>query len=218
VAPYSGAMLAMVARSGRVSVSVPSPKNSTNLPTTFSLRSSSVIVSTRSVAVQPSRQAHITALQAELIQAGDPTARRLAVERYLADASNPLSGVSNVTVQERENAAQGVVDREARGVMDESLRLSSATLSTLSDVLRSMAPRTGRKLCLLVSDGFQMGTGTAEDREPEMRRIIDASLRSGSVVYSLTSTGLATGISDVTMPALNSQPGLDSMVDRRGER
>ena len=42
VAPYSGAMLAMVARSGSASVAVPSPKNSTNLPTTFALRSISV--------------------------------------------------------------------------------------------------------------------------------------------------------------------------------
>ncbi len=48
-------MLAMVARSGRARLAVPAPKNSTNLPTTFSLRSISVIVSTRSVAVTPSR-------------------------------------------------------------------------------------------------------------------------------------------------------------------
>ena len=51
VAPYSGAMLAIVARSGRASDAVPSPKNSTNLPTTLALRSISVMVSTRSVAV-----------------------------------------------------------------------------------------------------------------------------------------------------------------------
>ena len=56
VAPYSGAMLAMVARSVSESVDVPSPKNSTNLPTTFCLRSSSVIVRTKSVAVTPSRK------------------------------------------------------------------------------------------------------------------------------------------------------------------
>ena len=37
VAPYSGAMLPMVARSGTASDAVPSPKNSTNLPTTFVL-------------------------------------------------------------------------------------------------------------------------------------------------------------------------------------
>ena len=51
VAPYSGAMLAMVARSVTRSDSVPSPKYSTNLPTTFALRSISVTVRTRSVAV-----------------------------------------------------------------------------------------------------------------------------------------------------------------------
>ena len=47
-------MLAIVARSGTGSVAAPSPKNSTNLPTTFALRSISVTVSTRSVAVTPS--------------------------------------------------------------------------------------------------------------------------------------------------------------------
>ena len=55
VAPYSGAMLPMVARSGSARLDVPSPKNSTNLPTTFSRRRISVTVSTRSVAVTPSR-------------------------------------------------------------------------------------------------------------------------------------------------------------------
>src|SRR6218665_3015918 len=58
VAPYSGAMLAMVARSGSASVRVPAPKNSTNLPTTLCWRSSSLTVSTRSVAVTPSRTSH----------------------------------------------------------------------------------------------------------------------------------------------------------------
>ncbi len=55
VAPYSGAMLPMVARSARLRSARPSPKNSTNLPTTPRERSISVTVSTRSVAVMPSR-------------------------------------------------------------------------------------------------------------------------------------------------------------------
>src|SRR5258706_596731 len=55
VAPYSGAMLAMVARSGTDSAAAPWPWNSTNFPTTFALRSISVTVSTRSVAVAPVR-------------------------------------------------------------------------------------------------------------------------------------------------------------------
>ena len=55
VAPYSGAILAMVARSGRVIWLSPEPKNSTNLSTTPFLRSICVIVRVRSVAVTPSR-------------------------------------------------------------------------------------------------------------------------------------------------------------------
>jgi hypothetical protein len=46
-------MLPIVARSGRGSDEAPSPKYSTNLPTTFFARRSSVIASTRSVAVTP---------------------------------------------------------------------------------------------------------------------------------------------------------------------
>ncbi len=53
VAPYSGAMLAIVARSVTGSAAAPSPKNSTNLPTTLAFRSISVMVSTMSVAVMP---------------------------------------------------------------------------------------------------------------------------------------------------------------------
>ena len=54
VAPYSGAMFAIVARSASGRWSRPSPKNSTNLPTTPFSRSICTTVSTRSVAVAPS--------------------------------------------------------------------------------------------------------------------------------------------------------------------
>ncbi len=54
VAPYSGAMFAMVARSGTLIAASPGPKNSTNLSTTPRFRRICVTVSTRSVAVAPS--------------------------------------------------------------------------------------------------------------------------------------------------------------------
>ena len=54
VAPYSGAMFAIVKRSASASSARPGPKNSTNLPTTPFLRRICVTVSTRSVAVVPS--------------------------------------------------------------------------------------------------------------------------------------------------------------------
>ena len=55
MAPYSGAMLATVARSARLIWLRPGPWNSTNFSTTPFLRSIWVTVSTRSVAVTPSR-------------------------------------------------------------------------------------------------------------------------------------------------------------------
>ena len=51
VAPYSGAMLASVARSGTGKPSTPGPKNSTNLATTPLVLSAWVTVSTKSVVV-----------------------------------------------------------------------------------------------------------------------------------------------------------------------
>ena len=53
VAPYSGDMLPMVARLASGTEATPGPKNSTNLPTTPCLRSTLVMVRTRSVAVVP---------------------------------------------------------------------------------------------------------------------------------------------------------------------
>src|SRR6266850_936464 len=55
VAPYSGAMLAIVARSASESAAMPGPKNSTNFPTTPFLRRISVIVRTTSEAVDHCR-------------------------------------------------------------------------------------------------------------------------------------------------------------------
>ena len=55
VAPYSGDMLPMVARFSSGTAATPGPKASTSFPTTPWRRSSSVMVSTRSVAVVPSR-------------------------------------------------------------------------------------------------------------------------------------------------------------------
>ena len=53
-------MLAIVARSGTVSLAMPAPKNSTNLPTTFALRSISVTCNTMSVDVTPARSSPVT--------------------------------------------------------------------------------------------------------------------------------------------------------------
>jgi VWFA-related protein len=172
----------------------------------------------RPLTVHPGAGSRMTPLEAEMILAGDPAALRLAADRLLADPSDLTANAPFAMLGERQRAAENQIQRQARALLAESLRYSSATLSTLSDVLRSMAPREGRKLCLMVSDGFQVGTGTAEDRQAELRRMVDASLRTGSVVYVLTSAGLTTGVADPSQVALNTLPGLQSQVDRRGEQ
>ncbi len=60
VAPYSGDMFAIVARSATGSPTRPGPKYSTNFPTTPVARRISVTVRTRSVAVAPSGSAPVS--------------------------------------------------------------------------------------------------------------------------------------------------------------
>ena len=80
---------------------------------------------------------------------------------------------------------------EAR-ILAEDLRFSEITLTQLDDVLRSLASLPGRKLCLLVSDGFLVGTGTSDEQTRHLRAVIDAATRSGAVVYALDAHGLTT--------------------------
>ena len=81
--------------------------------------------------------------------------------------------------------------------------------------MRGLAPLPGRKLCLLVSDGFLVGTGTSEERTKDLRAIIDAGTRSGTVVYAIDSHGLVGNVADAaTGQVVASAPGLQTTVDR----
>ena len=75
------------------------------------------------------------------------------------------------------------------------------TLVTVDDVLRGLASLPGRKLCLLVSDGFLVGKGTSEERTGLLRQVIDAATRSGAVVYALDARGLTPGGPTPASPA-----------------
>ena len=64
-------------------------------------------------------------------------------------------------------------------------RSPGSRLAALEDVLRGMAPLPGRKLCLLVSDGFLVGRGTREEQTRQLQQVTDAATRSGLAVYAL---------------------------------
>ncbi len=103
------------------------------------------------------------------------------------------------------------------GVLAEALRFSTVSLSRVEDVLRGLSALPGRKLCLLVSEGFLVGAGTSEERTQELQRIIDAATRSGAVVYSLDARGLATDMRDVSHERQASSAGLQAIVGHQGD-
>jgi VWFA-related protein len=184
-------------------------------------------------AVAPARGSDMTPQQAEMILSGDSTALQLAARRMVTqpgsvldgatpqaalqsppDAASALAGVSS----NKEAAAADEARRQARGVLNDALRFSSASLTTIETVLRSLAAFPGRKICLLVSDGFLVGTGTTEERRHDLQSIVDAATRSGAVVYSLDSRGLATSGADASVAGGSDAPGGSQfMVARKGD-
>ena len=190
----------------------------------------------REAATAPARGSDMTPAQAEMILAGDRQARQLAGRTMVTEPGNvyeiagPRSaaegtpgaaaagaaGAAAGDPEAQQRAAEQEAERQARGVLAEALRFSRATLGTIDDVLRGLAPKPGRKLCLLVSDGFLVGAGTSEERTRELLEIVDAATRAGAVVYSLDSRGLTTTGGDAST-AGSVEPGLRARVDRQAE-
>ena len=191
---------------------------------------------TREPSTATNRSARLTPEQAALVLRGDRTAMQLAIETVitepgtLLDASSPqvavegpgqaaagAAGGAGASRDAVEKVAQREVERQATQLLNEALRYSLATLNTLEDVVRSFARMPGRKLCLVVSDGFLDGAGSRESRSLDLRRVLDAATRSGTVVYALDSRGLLTG-SDASTATVGASPGVQARVDRAAEQ
>jgi VWFA-related protein len=178
------------------------------------------------------RGSRMTAAQAELILRGDRNALRLAARVMIdepgsvfaapgspqaaAEAGGGSPGASIASDPER--AGEKAAERLARGVLAESLRFSSVTLGAVEGVMRSMAAAPGRKICLLVSDGFLVGAATGEERTRDLQRVIDAATRSGAVVYALDTRGLVPTGGDAGVEGVGAPPGLQSSIDRQSEQ
>jgi VWFA-related protein len=146
--------------------------------------------------------------QAELIDRGDVDALELAVQEILA-VENPQSaaqvggsaqgtrGASGGAGGGTSGAPGGMTPREiaiqrskskARMIVSEISHYSQMSLISVDGVVRSLKDLPGRKLVILVSDGFFLGGDSS--RVFDIRRITDAATRSGVVIYSLDSRGL----------------------------
>ena len=180
--------------------------------------------------VATARGTQMTAAQAELILRGDHTALRLAARMLMdepasvLDAASPRaqveasSGHAPAGVDPQEKAAVREAQRQAWVILGEALRDSETTLSTVDDVLRSLSSRPGRKICLLVSDGFLVGAGTSGEQTRLLRQVIDAATRSGTVVYALDARGPASTGADAGVAGAAAPPGLRERVARLAEQ
>ncbi len=149
----------------------------------------------------------MTDYQAELIDLGDREALELAVQEVArAEGRNvgpPSSGggggrggqggqggqgsqPEGTTVREMiENRARSM----ARMIINQNASYSRTTLDTLEGVIRSLRGLPGRKMLVLLSDGFYLG-GRSASQVFDIRQITDAATRAGVVIYSIDTRGL----------------------------
>jgi VWFA-related protein len=148
----------------------------------------------------------ISDYQAQLIDLGDYDALELAVQEILRlnpspqpppaagrggstggrgglNSSNPDAGISP-----REQAILQA-QTKARMIVAQNAYYARATLENLESVIRNLRDLQGRKMVVLLSDGFFMG-GRSFSQIYDMRRITDAATRAGVVIYSIDTRGL----------------------------
>src|SRR5262245_8735337 len=143
----------------------------------------------------------ISDYQAELIDIGDQDALELAVQEILRlepmpspppaagrgrgglNAPNPDGGISP-----RERAMLQAQSK-ARTIVAQNAHYTRSTLANLESVIRNLRNLPGRKILVLLSDGFFLG-GNSSSQIYDLRRITDAATRAGVVIYSIDVRGL----------------------------
>lgn len=183
----------------------------------------------REAAQPPAQTSQMTPAQAELVLRGDSNALKL-VARTLMDtpgtgfeSGDPRAAASGRLVlgglDREEGPAAEEAQRQAKGILVQTMRFSAVTLDRLSDVVRGLSRIPGRKICLLVSDGFLVGAGTTEELTREMQSVIDAATRAGAVVYGLDSRGLvSSAASDASAVGGRGRPDIRAGVESRAEQ
>lgn len=87
--------------------------------------------------------------------------------------------------------AESMVKTRARTILQRANADTRNTLRSLNSMVRALAPMPGRKLAFFLSDGFLL-TRTDTDVADALRDVTDAAVRTGMVLYTLDTRGLAT--------------------------
>jgi len=119
----------------------------------------------------------ITPYHAELIDNGDLDALELPVQELIA----------KFNMDRRQAVAES--QARARAIIQENRYLTMNTLTTIENIVKDLRGLPGRKVLVLLSDGFLLG-GQREGVHFDLRRITDAATRAGVVIYSIDARGL----------------------------
>jgi VWFA-related protein len=146
----------------------------------------------------------ISDYQAQLIDLGDHDALELAIQEILRWEPTPTPppsggrGGAGRGGSSAPNPELGPTPREramlqaqvkARMIVTQNTHYTRATLDNLEGVIRNLRELQGRKIVVLLSDGFFLG-GRSVSQTYDMRRITDAATRAGVVIYSIDARGL----------------------------
>jgi VWFA-related protein len=166
----------------------------------------------------------ISDYQAELIDRGDREALELAAMEIMRLESpsvpSPRGGGRGASMgggssQER---AEEQARSKARSIVSQNAHYTRSTLETINGVIRSLRQLTGRKMLVLLSDGFFLG-GNSSSQIYDIQRVIDAATRSGVVIYSIDARGLIATPpgGDASTPAtfVTEMPGAQSRIEQR---
>ncbi len=168
---------------------------------------------------------------AELVEFGDREAIQLAINEIIRVEGNPAAdsggesrpGSNRPGGRGSQNSGQSggqssgqspaEIQREmllaraksyARMVLAHNANFTRATLGTLESVIRSLRQLNGRKLLVLLSDGFYLGAAGINSQIYNVRQITDAATRAGVVIYSIDARGLVAipPGGDITQPSV----------------
>jgi VWFA-related protein len=152
----------------------------------------------RELTVRDNSSPQMSATDALRIQGNDITVVNAFVDAVLRE--QPPAGIVNGTTA----AARGIAENQIRGraaqLLQQNTAVSTQTLASLQTLMRTTAQLPGRKLVYFISDGFVIDINQ-NDTHDRIRRVTDAAVRAGVVVYTLDARGLSaalTGISDAS--------------------
>ncbi len=164
--------------------------------------------------VRDHEQVPMTEYQAIRIEQGDSSTTDYFSNKLL-EATNvrvagglgpPPSGpsaerrrTSGMTIE----TARRVVKDRANLLVRQSESVTGGTLSTLENLMRAMSQSPGRKVVFFVSDGFFINDRSSGYAD-RIRRIADAAVRGGMVVYSLDARGVV-GATDASSNLADAQ-------------